>query len=93
MVSHSAIIEMEAAILAAEIVALLMQPADDRHFAQFIDLICNYYQGNGGDEPTMGALKEAANIRKAYGELLDYQASGSAPRKNSILTKMTTVYE
>jgi DNA helicase II / ATP-dependent DNA helicase PcrA len=92
-VSHSAVIEMEAAILAAEIVALLMQPADDRHFAQFIDLMCNYYQGKGGDEPTASALKEAAGIRKAYGELRDCRASGKAPRKSSILVKMATVYE
>jgi DNA helicase-2/ATP-dependent DNA helicase PcrA len=92
-VSHSAVIEMEAAILAAEIVAFLMQPADDRHFAQFIDLMCNYYQGKGGGEPTAGALKEAAGIRKAYGELLDCKASGRAPRKSSILVKMATVYE
>jgi len=35
-VSHSAVIEIEAAILGAEIVALLMQPVDNRHFAQFI---------------------------------------------------------
>jgi DNA helicase-2/ATP-dependent DNA helicase PcrA len=49
-VPHAAVIEMEAAILAAEIVAVLMQPADDRHFAQFIDLMCNFYQGKGGDE-------------------------------------------
>jgi DNA helicase II / ATP-dependent DNA helicase PcrA len=92
-VSHSAIIEMEAAILAAEIVALLMQPADNRHFTQFIELMCSYYQGKGGDEPTQGALKEAANIRKAYDEFLACQAPGKTIRKNSILVNMIAVYE
>lgn len=93
-VSHSAVIEMEAAILGAEIIAFLMQPADDdRHFAQFIELMCNYFQGKGGNEPTQGALKEAANIRKAYGEWLVCQAAGNAIRRNSILVNMLVVYE
>ena len=85
---------MEAAILGAEIIALLVQPdADGRHFAQFIDLMCNYFQGKGGDEPTQGALKEAANIRKAYEELLTCQAAGKAIRKNNILINILAVYE
>ena len=93
-VLHSAAIEMEAAILGAEIIALLMQPvADDRHFARFIDLMCNYFQGKGGNEPTQGALKEAANIRKAYEEWLACQAAGKAIRKNCILVAMLAVYE
>jgi len=92
-VPHTAAIEMEAAILGAEIIALLMQPVDGRHFAQFIDLMCNYYQGKGGDEPTQGALKEATNIRRTYEELLVCQAAGKAPRRNSILVNMSAVYE
>lgn len=93
-VPHSAVIEMEAAILGAEIIALLLQPAiDGRHFEQFIDLMCNYFQGKGGDEPTQAALKEAAGIRKAYEELLACQAAGKSIRKNSILANMLAVYE
>ncbi|MBB3192519.1 UvrD-helicase domain-containing protein [Halomonas cerina] len=92
-VPHTAVIEMEAAILGAEIIALLMQPDDGRHFAQFIGLMCNYYQGKGGDKPTQSALKEATNIRKAYEELLACQAAGKAMRKNSILVNMIAVYE
>lgn len=93
-VPHSAVIEMEAAILGAEIIAFLMQPAaDGRHFAQFIDLMRNYFQGKGGDDPTQSALKEAANIRKAYDEWVACQAAGKAIRKNSILVNMLVVYE
>jgi DNA helicase-2/ATP-dependent DNA helicase PcrA len=88
-ITHSAIIEMEAATLGAEIVALLMQPPTDRHFPYFIDVMCNYYQGKGGDDPTQGALREAANIRKTYGEWLASQDSGKACRKNNILAAMT----
>lgn len=93
-VPHSAVIDMEAAILGAEVVAHLMQPdVDGLHFAQFIDLICSYYQGKGGDQPTQVALREATNIRKAYEELLASQAEGKAIRKNSILVNMLAVYE
>ncbi|NYT72804.1 ATP-dependent helicase [Halomonas sp. QX-2] len=93
-VTHSAVIEMEAAILGAEVIALLMQSGSDaRHFAQFIGLLCNYYQGKGGNEPTKKALHEAANIRKAYEEALALQASGKGARKNSILVNIKAVYE
>jgi ATP-dependent DNA helicase UvrD/PcrA len=93
-VPHSAVIEMEAAILAAEIIAFLLQPAGDgRHLEQLIELMCNYFQGKGGDEPTQAALKEAASIRKAYEDLLVCQVAGKAIRKNSILVNVLAVYE
>ena len=93
-VPHSAVIEMEAAILGAEIIAFLMQPAaDGRHFAQFIDLLCNYFQGKGGDTPTLTALREAAKIRNAFDEWAACQAAGKAIRKNSILVDMLAVYD
>ena len=93
-VFHAASIEIEAAILGAEIIAFLMQPAvDQSHFEQLIELACNYFQGKGGDKPTQGALKEAANIRKAYEGLLTSRAAGKAIRQSSILVNMLGVYE
>ena len=91
---HSATIEMEAAILGAEVIGLLLQPSDgSRHFAQLIDLLCNYFQGKNGDEPTQGALKEAENIRCAYEELLACRVNGRPLRRNSILVNVLTVYD
>ena len=93
-IHHSAVIEMEAAILGAEVIALLMQPVDgSRHFTQIIELVCNYFQGKGGNEPSQGALKEAANISKAHSEWQNNQAKGTALRKNSILVNTRAVYE
>lgn len=93
-VLHSAVIEIEAAILGAEIIARLLQPAiDGRHFEQLIDLMCNYFQGKGGDEPTQAALQEAAGIRKAYEDLLACQVADKPIRKNSILVNVLAVYE
>ncbi len=92
-VPHTAAIELEAAILAAEILALLMQPPDDDHFAQFVDHVCGYFRGKGGDEPAQGALREAAKIRAAYDEWLTCQTSGKRLRRNSVLVNMISVYE
>ncbi|MBA5775642.1 ATP-dependent helicase [Stappia sp. F7233] len=92
-IPHTAIIELEAAILGAEVIALLMQPdVDGRHFEQFVALVRNYFHGKGGDTPTKGALTEAANIQKAYDEYLAGLAAGKALRKNSILVAILTLY-
>lgn len=93
-VHHFAVIEMEAAILGAEVIALLMQPNTGTcHFAEFINLMCNYFQGKGGDDPTQSALQEADKIRKSYDEWIDVHAKGKTLRKNSILINMHNVYE
>ena len=92
-IPHTAAIDMEAAILAAEIVAFLMQSdTDGRHFEQFIGLLRNYFHGKGGDAPTKGDLKEAENIQKAYYEWLARQATGKAIRRNSILVNILAVH-
>src|SRR3546814_1809403 len=82
-IPHVAAIELEAAILGAEIIAFLMQPdADGRHFEQFIALMRNYFHGKGGDAPTQGDLKEAETFQKAYDEWLVRQAAGKEIRRN-----------
>lgn len=92
-IPHSAIIELEAAILGAEVIALLMQPdTDGSHLEQVIALICNYFHGKGGDTPIKRALNEAANIQRAYGEHIACLAAGKTLRKNSILVSMLAVY-
>jgi DNA helicase-2/ATP-dependent DNA helicase PcrA len=93
-ISHTAAIEVEAAILGAEIVAFLMQPdADGKHFQQFIGLLRNFFHGKGGDAPTRGDLDEAEKIRKAYNEWRARLVAGKEIRKNSILTDIRAVYD
>jgi DNA helicase-2/ATP-dependent DNA helicase PcrA len=92
-IPHVAAIELEGAILGAEITALLMQPDPDGNgFERFIDLLCNYFHGRGGDTPTKGDLAEAASIRRAVDEWHARRASGRDIRKNSLLVAMLTVY-
>jgi DNA helicase-2/ATP-dependent DNA helicase PcrA len=92
-IPHSAVIELEAAILGAEVIALLMQPIiDGCHFDAFITLMRNYFHGKGGDTPTKRALNEAAGIQKAYDEHIACLATGKGLRRNSILVAMRNVY-
>lgn len=92
-VPHAAALDMEAAILSAEVIALLLQPAtDDRHLQQFIDLLCNFFRGKGGDEPTRADLNEADGIRKAYSEYMACLANDKVLRKNSIFANLLSTY-
>lgn len=93
-VSHSASIDMDAAILAAEIIAHLMQPPDEfSHLSTFVDLICNYFEGKGGNQPTQVALKEADRYRKAYAEYITKTLQGKTIRTTSVLVKTIEVLD
>jgi DNA helicase-2/ATP-dependent DNA helicase PcrA len=92
-INHTAVLELEASILSAEVIAYLMQPDVDGHFEQFIDLMCNYFHGRGGDNLTQADLNEAQKLQSAYDELRDRQASGKPIRRSSILVAMIAVYD
>ena len=92
-ISHTAVIELDAAILGAEVVAFLMQSDNGGgHFEKFITLLCRYFQGKGGDKPTKGALKEAEGIQKAYKKWLEAASKGKTISKTSILNAILAVY-
>ena len=84
-IAHSAVVELEAAILGSEIIAHLLQPDATGHIDVFVDLMCNYYQGKGGDRPSKGALEEADRLRKAYEKWCAAIAAGKEPPGNSVL--------
>lgn len=91
---HTAVVEIDAAILGAEIVAHLLQtPRDSRHFGHLIELLCSYYRGKGGEKPTSGALKQADDLAKAHVKWNAALASGKAPNAKSVIKAVSTVYE
>ena len=56
-IEHHAAVDMEAAILAAEIIAFGLQSHKRTvDVAGFITLICNYFRGKGGDTPAKDEL-------------------------------------
>lgn len=92
-IAHHAVVELEAAILGSEIIAHLLQPEAIEHADILMDLICNYYQGKGGDQPTKGALVEAVRLRKAYEKRSAAISVGKEPPGNSVLKPTFEVYE
>lgn len=92
-IRHTAAVDMDAAILGAHIVAFLMQPdRDGSHFAGFINLLCDYFHGKGGEEVTKGDLQTSKSLRSATEELNARRAAGKTIRGNSILVDVLAVY-
>jgi DNA helicase-2/ATP-dependent DNA helicase PcrA len=93
-IPHSAAVDMEAAILAAEIIAFLMQPgAENSHIETFVELLCGYFRGKGGDTPSQSSMKEAQAIRTSFGKCAARERQGKAPPKNSIFLATQSVYK
>ncbi|MEZ0472726.1 UvrD-helicase domain-containing protein [Luteimonas salinilitoris] len=92
-IRHSAAIDLDAAILGAEIVSFLMQPPSLLHLDGVIDLLCNYFHGKGGDSPAKADLQQAASIRKAFALYADKKAAGRPLPLNSLMVPLLQTYE
>jgi len=84
---------MEGPILAAEIIAfLLQQDGDGASFNQFVQLLCSYFHGRGGAAPTKGDLEEAARFRAALAKWNECLAKGRPAPANSVLKAADEIY-
>jgi DNA helicase II / ATP-dependent DNA helicase PcrA len=84
---------MEGAILAAEVIACLLEPTSDEHFVKFVELVCGYFRGKGGDEPSATSLRNADQVRAACDKLRAATAKGNAPATNSIAVPLRATYD
>lgn len=92
-IGHSASVDMEGPILAAEVIALLLQQDQDpAAFGGFVDLLCGYFHGRGGADPTQGDMDEAKRFRDALVKWRQCLAAGKAPPGNSVLKGTADVY-
>lgn len=92
-IPHLAILEIEGAMLSAELIAYLLQPdIGARHFKDFVDLLVSFYRGKGGDSPSQSDLREADAIVRSYTEFTDRNKAGKHLRKNSVLRPVLEVY-
>jgi DNA helicase II / ATP-dependent DNA helicase PcrA len=89
-IPHRAVVDMEAIVLSAEFIAYCLQlPQTNDAFAIYVQLICDFFEGRGGDSPTKTSLAEAANIRKQYKSYLE----GKALRKGSIFIPIIQTFQ
>jgi DNA helicase-2/ATP-dependent DNA helicase PcrA len=93
-ISHTAAVDMEGPILAAEVIAfLLQQRTHDSCFDEFVDVLCSFFHGRGGAAPTKGDLTEAARFRTALVRWNDCVAKGKAIPANSVLQATSAVHQ
>jgi DNA helicase-2/ATP-dependent DNA helicase PcrA len=93
-IAHTAAVDMEGPILAAEVIAFLLQQRNHaRCFDEFVDVLCSYFSGRGGQAPTKGDLAEAARFRSALGKWNDCLAKGKAAPANSVLQATFAAHE
>jgi DNA helicase-2/ATP-dependent DNA helicase PcrA len=76
-IPHTAAVDMEGPILAAEVIAYLLQQVQGSDGVKSsVDLVCAFYRGRNGDEPGKGNLKEADAILRAFAKCADKEAAG-----------------
>jgi DNA helicase-2/ATP-dependent DNA helicase PcrA len=93
-IQHSAFIDVEAAVLAAEIIAFLLQPKVPKgDFQAFVQLVCNFYEGRGGDSPSKTHIAESAKISAALDKARQALADGKHVHKSSLIRPMLATYQ
>lgn len=93
-VGHRAAIDMEGAILAAELIAYVLQPQHgEGGFEKFVGLLCNFFRGKGGDDPSATDIKEALSIEVAFSKAAKCTAEGKDLPKKSIIRAIRTGYD
>lgn len=93
-IGHSAAVDMDAAILGAELIACLMQPQNNaRHLPTFVDSLCDYFRGKDGEAATQTGLDKAQAVRGAFEKCYAAQAKGKPFPKKSIFVAIQAVYD
>jgi DNA helicase-2/ATP-dependent DNA helicase PcrA len=92
-INHTAAVDVEAAILAAEIIAFLLQPkAPKGDFRAFVRLVCNFYEGRGGDTPAKTHIEESTRISVSLEKASQAHASKKKVHKKSLILPMLKTY-
>jgi len=84
-IEHYAAVNMEAAILAAEIIAHSLQcHGTTSDGAEFVTLIASNFRGKGGDTPSKTSLQEASRILATYETAVGRKVEGKDVSKRSV---------
>ncbi|MYH15524.1 MAG: ATP-dependent helicase [Gammaproteobacteria bacterium] len=84
-IQHYAVVDMEAAILAAEVIAYGLQSHGGTfNPAEFVALVASYFRGKGGDSPSRTSLQEASRIFAAHDVAVSRRAEGKDVPNRSV---------
>lgn len=93
-VGHRAAIDMEGAILAAELIAFALQPRrGENGFQDFVHLLGNFFRGRGGDDPSATDINAALAIEKGLQKAIECAQKGKAWPTNSIINAIRVGYD
>jgi len=93
-IAHSASVDMEGPILAAEIIAFLLEKRSGRgRFDKLVELLCGYFYGRGGVTPTKRDLQDASRFQAALTKWNSCITDGKPPPGNSVLNHTFAVYQ
>lgn len=93
-IRHYAAIDVEGAMLAAEILAFLLQPKlPGEDICELLGLLGNFFRGKGGDTPTATAIEEVRRIERATEKVVECENTGKKLPKNSIVHLILAVYQ
>jgi DNA helicase-2/ATP-dependent DNA helicase PcrA len=93
LIDHTAILDTEPIVLAAEVIALLMQPSTTRTMAETVGLLCDFFKGKGGDSPSKSNLQQATSLQNALEKAERALAAGKAAPGNSIIVAVSVVLD
>jgi DNA helicase-2/ATP-dependent DNA helicase PcrA len=84
-IAHSAAVDMEGPILAAEVLAYLLQQVPSyTAYKVAIELICAFFRGKDGETPSTSNLREADAVQAAFDRCVAREAAGALPPAKSI---------
>lgn len=93
-IPHSAAIEMEAVILAAELIAYSLEfSGGTGSFEKFVSMLEEFFLGRGGDSPTKKDIGIAARLSKDRESLKDAFQKGKKPRKTNSAIPIQSVFD
>ena len=93
-IRHYAAIDIEGAMLAAEMLAFLLQPKLlEKDILEFLGFLSNFFRGKGGDTPTKTAIKEAQAIEKATEKAIECENAGKKLPKRSLIRPILAAYQ
>jgi len=92
-IHHVAFIDINGVILSAEILGFFLQPKGKLNDENcFIDLLCSFFQGKGGEAPTKKDITEATSIKNTYTKALQCRKIEKPLPKKSIIKPILEAY-